>query len=85
MPDNVSMYYPDFSMKHIFLTTPYMWEKSFPSLDINGKTLTWLQIIPISDAEYQYALEHGSNALDELLVLNYVSILNLNRPSVIDK
>lgn len=51
---------------HIF-TSPFSWEDgTFEGLQLPSKTVNWLQAFPISQAEYEYEKEFGSEKLEDL-------------------
>lgn len=82
-PNIVKMYYPELNTKHILFVSPFLWDKEFETLHFEDKEVAWLQAIPISDTEFVYASQHGSESLEDLLEESDVDILDLNRPSVI--
>lgn len=82
-PDVVRMYYPELNMKHVMFVSPFLWDENLTSLDFEDKHVSWLQAIPISDAEYAYAEQNGSEALENLFEQSDVDILDLNRASVL--
>lgn len=82
-PDVVRMYYPELNMKHVMFVSPFLWDESFTSLDFEDKHVSWLQAIPISDAEYAYVEQNGSEALENLFEQSDVDILDLNRTSAL--
>ncbi|SDG75040.1 Suppressor of fused protein (SUFU) [Selenomonas sp. WCT3] len=81
-PNVVNMYYPDVNMKHIYLATPFIWDGEY-TVDIGPYIVTWLQVLPISDAELEYIKRNGSEAFEDLLDKKEVDFLNLNRPSIV--
>lgn len=81
-PDVVKMYYPNVNMKHLYLVTPFLWDGEY-TIDIGPYIVTWLQVIPISDAELEYIKRNGSEAFEDLLDKKEVDFLNLNRPSIV--
>lgn len=81
-PDVVKMYYPNVNMKHIYLTSPFIWDGEY-TLDIGPYIVTFLQAIYISDSEYEYIRKNGSDNFEDILEKANVDILDLNRPSVV--
>ena len=59
-----------------------MWDGEY-TIDIGPYIVTWLQVIPISDAELEYIKRNGSEAFEDLLDKKEVDFLNLNRPSIV--
>ncbi|MED4351065.1 suppressor of fused domain protein [Schinkia azotoformans] len=82
-PDVVKMYYPEFNMKHIMFVSPFLWAENLTPFDFEDKHVSWLQAMPISEAEYNYAEQNGSEALENLFEESEVDILDLNRSSII--
>lgn len=82
-PNVVKMYYEDLEMQHIMLVDPFLWDDKLDTLTFDDKIVEWLQAIPISDFEYAYAKEHGSDALGDLLEKANIDILDLERESII--
>lgn len=79
----ISMYYPTSDMKHMWMAYPFLWDDAPHTLTVQQKLVAWLQLIPISDKEYQYLLTNGYDALEELFEREQVEVLNLNRKSVL--
>ena len=79
--------YPDLKMKHIYLVSPYFWEPVWEDggeiIHVNGKRVRWLQVTPISEAEYRFGEEHGYDELENLLVSHDVDAPEINRESVV--
>lgn len=69
-------------MKHILLTTPFVWEKSPETIDFPDKKVTWLNAVPISQTELEYSEDEGTEALEELFEKHQIDIFNLSRKSV---
>jgi antitoxin YqcF len=77
----IEMYIPGSDMKHILLTHPFTWE--LQSQKLTHKTVAWLQAVPISQNEYEFALEHGVDQLEDLLEAKSVDVFDLRRVSCI--
>ena len=82
-PDVVSLYMPDSPMKHILFRSPFGWEKDFTSLHFPNKMVAWLLMVPISDQEYQYSRENGSDKLESLFMDQQINIYDLARKSIL--
>lgn len=60
---------PDANFKTFLLMPPYFEDpKAFDLFEIEGDRVSFLWVMPITDAEARYKEEHGENALDELLM-----------------
>lgn len=79
----VDMYIKDTDMKHIYFTQPFLWEDKLDQLQLGSKKVAFLLMIPCSDAEVHYKLQHGDDAFEQLLQDNDIDIYDLNRKSVI--
>lgn len=83
-PDVVSIYLPDSSMAHILFVSPFLWGDGIPeTLDFSDRKVTWLQAVPISEAERAYAEENGADALESLFEQHQIDVYDLNRDSVL--
>ena len=70
-------------MKHFLFAVPSLWADSLYPLSFKAKTVLWLQAIPVSDSEMQFAQKHGSSELGEKLVNEKADLLDLARQPVI--
>ena len=68
------------TMRHFFLTTPFLWDE-LVLLDTGDRPTRYLLAVPISDAEMALAGTEGSEALDDLLERQQINIFDWNRPS----
>jgi hypothetical protein len=82
-PDVISMYYPDSHMKHIFFTTPFLWEDNLSALEFSSKKVAFLLAVPISEKEKLYATEHSPRELERIFEHENIDIFNLDRESVL--
>ena len=78
----ISEYVEKSDMKHVFLTSPFLWE-GFDTLSFEDKNVAWLLVVPISDREKKYANAHGIDALETLFDEKDIDIYDLYRDSVI--
>lgn len=81
-PHVVEEYYPDFEMKHILFVSPFLWD-NLDDIFCENKQITWLMAVPISEAEYVYLEENGSDALENLLEKKDIDVFDLERASVV--
>jgi antitoxin YqcF len=82
-PDVVAAHLPDTAVPHLRFVTPYSWKDDLPSSELTGKTVTWVQGIPVSDAEMEFVRENGAEALEELFESAQPDFLDLERASVV--
>ena len=83
MPGYVREYYSSTTVPHLFFTAPFLWEDALKTLGCGTKKVSWLLIVPISDAEREYVKEHGDDALEDLFEKHQIDIFDLSRPSVV--
>lgn len=82
-PDVVKMYMPDSQMQHAFFVSPFLWGGELKTIRFEECSVTWLQMIPISDEEMAYAEENGALALEDLFEQKGIDFWDLNRSSVL--
>lgn len=80
-PDVVAMYRPGVIARHIFYVSPFL--VPLETQRLPGKVVTWLQAVPISEAEARYHAEHGAEALEDALEAAEADVYDLDRESVI--
>jgi len=68
-------------MKHMLFIPPFLWEP-IPNMEQEGRVVTWLQAIPISDGEFEIRKRKGEDALMTVLEKCEVNVFDLDRPSV---
>jgi len=84
LPNAVSMYYPKLEAKHLYFTSPYLWEDELDTLKLSEDIdVNWVLAIPITDSEYSYLKENGDEALEDILEKHNVDIFDLSRDSII--
>lgn len=81
-PDMIAQYYEGIDMKHVMFSEPFLWD-DLSNIEQEDKVITWLMIVPISDAELQYLKEYGSDALETLFEEKNIDIFDLERKSVV--
>lgn len=79
----VEMYYKDSAMKHIYFTTPYLWEDKLEGFEVQNEEIFFLLAIPISDAELDYLNNNGKEQLETLFEEKEIDIFDIQRDSVI--
>lgn len=81
-PNIVKEYYWNFSMEHIMLVSPFLWE-NLSGIELDNKFVTWLMLLPISEKEFQFLKDNGSNALEDLFTKNQIDVYNIERKSIL--
>ena len=69
-------------MIQILFTDPFLWEDQLKTLNLETKTVAWLLAVPISEAEYRYAAEHGAEQLEKILAKYQIDVTDINRASI---
>ncbi len=83
-PGVVKLHHPDTTVPHLMFVEPYLWdEQALASRPYGGKTVAWLQAVPITDAETQYLLDNGPEALNQLFEQHDPDFVDLQRASVV--
>ncbi|MBD8037386.1 suppressor of fused domain protein [Solibacillus sp. A46] len=80
--DIIKMYYPNTEMKHILFVSPFLWE-DLNTLEFPNKKVAWLLAVPISENEYLFAQEKGTDTLEELFEQEEIDIFDLERESIL--
>ena len=80
-PNVLGMYKCSDTMKHLMFVPPFLWE-DLETLSLDSKTVAWLLAVPISDEEYQYAMDNGTDALEKLFEEEQIDLFNIDRESV---
>lgn len=76
----IDEYIEDTEMKHIYLTSPYLWDDLEP-IEFDNEIVTWLLAVPVSERERVYAAQNGADALADLFEQKNIDIYNLHRKS----
>lgn len=66
-PDVLAAYHMSTTMKHVLFMEPVVWDKIEASTQLPDRLVTWVMMVPIADSEYEYANEHGWEALGQIL------------------
>jgi hypothetical protein len=80
--DIVKMYYPNSDMQHVLFVSPFLWG-DLKTLDLPNKKVAWLLSVPISENEYLFAQEKGTEALEELFEKKEIDIFDIERKSIL--
>ena len=83
-PRVVEMYRPEVRMKHLMFVPVFLWE-GFDLIETGAETIDFLQAVPVSDAEFEFAREHGADELQSLFEKAQIDVYDLDRPSVVDE
>lgn len=81
-PDIVADYLPQVTTKHLMFVPVFSWT-GLENLEVEGVLITWLQAVPVTQAEFDLAqTQGGSEGLQDLLEDADADVADLNRPSV---
>lgn len=79
----IEFYKSDSPLKHILFTSPFLWEDKLKTLHFPDMKVAWLLAIPISNEEFEFAKENGSDALESLFEEHQIDIFDLMRKSIV--
>lgn len=79
----VKMYYEMSELAHILFVSPFIWDKSPQTVTLDQVKVAWLQVVPISEAESNYAIEHSPQELETLFEQKQINIFDLHRASIL--
>lgn len=82
-PNILDKYDSDILLPHLYFTAQFFWDKNAQTVRVPGKTVSFLQAIPISEGERQYVVQHGDTALLVFLGDNDANIFDLTREPVL--
>jgi hypothetical protein len=82
-PNVVQIHNITSELKHIFFDIPFLYPKELSCSLINNIKTGWLMAIPISDAEYQYAIDHSVEDLGKLFEEKQIEYWDLYRKSIL--
>lgn len=79
----IAEWLPDSDMKHIYFAPCFLVEELSEMHRFDKDEVIWVMMIPISQNELDYLLEHGDDAFDDLMEQKEVNILDLKRESIL--
>lgn len=83
MPDVVRIHEPRVRAKHALLTTPFLWGEEPRAVEEEEFVTTWLQLVPVTQSEFDFAMENGNEALIGTFDRLQIDIFDINRPAVV--
>lgn len=81
--DILDGYAGDSKLKHLYFTSPFLWETDLKTIDLTNKQVAWLLAIPITNNEYEYRKQNGDEKFEELMEKNNVDVFDLTRESIV--
>jgi hypothetical protein len=73
----------DASVTHVLLTVPPISDAGFSTVQLEGKRIDILWVVPITESEWSFARRQGIDALEELLERTNANVLDLRRASTV--
>lgn len=83
LDDLFGRFRPSTPVPHAYLTTPFAYEGLIDRKDFAGRTVSWLQIVPVSSSEIDYSQTNSTDALETLFEERDVDWSNLDRAPVV--
>ncbi|EME18317.1 suppressor of fused domain protein [Rhodococcus triatomae] len=83
VPNAVKEADPDRATKHVLLVVPFIWPDLEILVDREEDVTTWLQAVPITDAELELASGDGVDELFARLEAAGADVSNIDRESVV--
>lgn len=81
-PEVLAVHDASKTMRHVLFLPPFLWDGRLEPMDVDGRTMTWLQAIPIAELELRYAEANGVPALELLFERAQIDVFDLDRSSV---
>lgn len=82
-PNIFSMYDKSLSVKHACFVDPFIWQKTPSTTQLTAKKVTFLQMIGISESEYQHAEKFGFESLKKQFTNQATDVLDFHRASAV--
>ena len=71
------------TLQHALFVSPFLWEGRLVTMELPSKKVAWLQMVPISESEQEFASKNGSERLEDLFEAAQVDVFDLNRDPVV--
>lgn len=78
----VSRIYAEATTPHLFSVSPFVWGSDFAAYDDDEVHVTWLQLVPITEAEAELVAERGAGALEAAFAQAQPDLFAIDRPGV---
>lgn len=82
IPDIVDQYQISNTMRHVTFVAPFLWE-GLGRINVEGKNVHCLMMLPISDNELYYLQERGVDELERIFEKSQIDIFDINRASAL--
>ena len=82
--ENIAPHGMSATLRHAFLVNPFLWgDDELGSRVIDYKTVAWLQVVAITDAELEFCLDRGAGELQDRFVAAQIDVSDPDRPSAV--
>lgn len=82
-PGIVRMYKESRTLEHLYFAPPFLWGNQPETLKFESKTVLWLMVVPISDAERKFVEKEGPLLFEKALEKKKADVCDLNRKSIV--
>ena len=77
--DVIAEFYPRDGVKHLYLTSPFLWGQRLQSLRGEAKNIAWLLAVPVTSDELLYLEAQGGDGLEPLYRQRRIDMYSLGR------
>lgn len=81
-PDVVGSYFKEGALKHLLFVSPFLWDNLL-TIDLQERKVSFLQVVPIAEAEMRFAEKKGPDALEDMFEKEQIDVFDLERESVV--
>ncbi|MDO8296281.1 MAG: suppressor of fused domain protein [Caulobacter sp.] len=82
-PGAISFHGLSSTMEHALFLPPFLTDASRQTLVLPTRTVAWLRLLPISEAEFQHVAAHGFMSLLDVMNVARPNVYDINRASVL--
>ena len=77
--DVIAEFYPRDGVKHLYLTSPFLWGQRLQALRGEAKSIAWLLAVPVTSDELHYLEAQGGDGLEPLYRQRRIDMYSLGR------
>ncbi len=77
--DVIAEFYPRDGVKHLYLTSPFLWGQRLQALRGEAKSIAWLLAVPVTSDELRYLEAQGGDGLEPLYRQRRIDMYSLGR------
>jgi hypothetical protein len=78
----ISRLYPTATTPHLFSVAPFVWGSNIEAYVDDDAHVTWLQLVPITEAEARLVAERGADALEDAFMRAQPDLYAIDRADV---